>query len=71
MDTSSFKDGQTKVEKLHFCGLFQKLNFKVDLGTHFNRQAYTLTFAAFGAISLPLSATLAKAHDGVSALTKF
>ena len=34
----------------------------MNLGTHFNKQTYTITFATFRAISLPLSATLVKAH---------
>ena len=67
----SFKDDQTKVENMHFCLHFQKWNLKVDLDTHFNKQAYTLTVAMFQAISLPLSATLVKAHDTVSLLTNF
>ena len=67
----SLKDCQTKVEKMHFFFLFQKWNLKVDLGTHFNKQAYKLTFVTFRSISVPLSATLAKAHDKVSLLTNF
>ena len=50
---------------------FSEVRFESGLGAHFNKQAYTLTFAMFRAISLPLTATLVKAHDKVSRLTNF
>ena len=46
----SFKDGQTKVEKMHFCRLFHNWNLKVNFGTHFNKQTRTPTFVVFWAI---------------------
>ena len=56
----SFKNGQTKVEKMYLFQLFQNWNLKVDLGTHLNKQTCTTIFMKFWAILTPFKSNLSE-----------